>query len=152
MARENTRNHNHEGADMTCETRSRQAEAVRLALDSVILEQWLRFHWLEETDTGAARLNAPEEVKRQLERDAPHLLPLAERLLAPAETLDPLRIIAIIRDFLREQGAEAALEEASFHNAVTRFHTWVAEHADWLDTRTPDILLWLRAETPPADA
>lgn len=138
---------------MACETTSRQADAAeRLALDSVILEQWLRFHWLEETDTGTARLNAPEEVKTRLALDAPHLLPLAERLLAPSETLDPPRIIAIIRDFLRERGAEPALERESFHNAVTRFHVWVAEHADWLDTRAPDILLWLRAETPPADA
>lgn len=138
---------------MACEATSHQADAAeRLALDSVILEQWLRFYWLEETDAGAARLSVPDEAKTRLAQDAPHLLPLAERLLAPSETLDPLRIIAIIRDFLRERGAEPALDRESFHEAVTRFHVWVAEQADWLDTRTPDILLWLRAETPPADA
>lgn len=138
---------------MACGTTFRQTDAAeRLALDSVILEQWLRFYWLEETETGAARISAPEEAKTDLARIAPRLIPLAERLLAPGEEVDACRITAIIRDFLHEQGADQALEEPTFHDAVTRFHAWVAEHADWLDGREPDLALWLREETPPAGA
>lgn len=138
---------------MGCETPGRTMPAAeRLALDSVILEQWLRFYWLEETETGAARINVPEEVKTDLARIAPRLLPLAERLLAPCEEIDACRITAIIRSFLHEQGAEQALEAPAFHDAVTRFHAWVTEHADWLDGREPDLALWLREETPPAGA
>ena len=38
---------------MGCETPGRTMPAAeRLALDSVILEQWLRFYWLEETEDG----------------------------------------------------------------------------------------------------
>ena len=99
-----------------------------------------------------ARINAPEEAKTDLARIAPRLLPLAERLIAPCEEIDACRITAIIRSFLHEQGAEQALEAPAFHDAVTRFHAWVTEHADWLDGREPNLALWLREETPPAGA
>ena len=61
---------------MGCETPGRTMPAAeRLALDSVILDQWLRFYWLEETETGAARINAPEEATTDLahHRDHPEL-------------------------------------------------------------------------------
>lgn len=117
----------------------------QVALESIILEQWLRFYWLEESESGAVKLDVPEDVKMHITTLAPHLWPLVQRLSALEVEPDARRAVRLVSQFLYEYAGERSgkiLEDASFREEVARFQVWVARHAEWLDAQAPDFTIW----------
>lgn len=137
-------------------------DVVRLAVESVVLEQWLRFYWLEEVG-DALVIRPPDEAKEHIAAVAPHLLPLARSLDGAAA--DARASYLAITSFVASAGAAcgsgcsgcsggsegqiAVFDLPEFQDAVGRFQLWVAEQAEALDAVEPDFSSWLGWEPVP---
>ncbi len=128
-------------------------ELKQLALESIILEQWLRFYWLEGSGSDAVRLNVPKHMKEHIIAVAPHLYPLMQRLTALEGEPDARQAVYLVSRFLYECAGERSrkiLEDTSFREEVGHFQVWVTQHAEWLDAQVPDFTIWRQWQNMPS--
>lgn len=125
-------------------------DAVKRILEAVMFENWLRFHFINDTgDEENPELAVPEKAMEKIRALHPELLPLAESLNGRTVSFQASQSAVctyVLRELdgkaLQKNMAPAILQSVAFQTHLQLFNTWVQLHEDQLDQRFLEFNAW----------
>lgn len=126
-------------------------QAVQQILEVVMFENWLRFYFISEPETGGVTLAVPEQGIARLRELHPRFMPLVEEVNAREISFDLSRQAVCTFVATQLDGktmpvnmADMVLDSASFQLEMQMFNSWVQGHEEQLDRNFLDFSTWKR--------
>ena len=122
-------------------------QTVRQILEVVMFENWLRFYFLSEPESGGLALAVPDQSLARIREQHPQLTPLAEDLNGKEISFERSRqaVCTFVAARLDEGAAvPEVLDSAAFGLEMRLFNTWVQGHEAQLDANFLDFSTWKR--------
>lgn len=124
--------------------------AVITALEAVMFENWLRFHFISERDEKDGEgepilfLDIPDRTMEQIGKICAHLLPMAQDLRGKDATFENSQqaVVTFVTGVLGAEMAEKAFASGTFQIRNELFNTWVQMHEAALDAHPLPFDQW----------
>lgn len=123
--------------------------AVEDICEVLMFEHWLRFYFINESESGELSITIPEAGMTRLREAHPHLLPLAEELNGvPISAEASQRAICTFiaghldGNKLKEGVTATVFESSTFQMENQLFNIWIQSHEDQLDAQFVDFATW----------